>query len=360
VSVDPDRLAALLCDYSLRVHEGDQVVVRSTIAAEPLQLALHRAILDRGAWPFLRVELPGQERAFFERAGDRQLDELPALSRAEAEHADAFVAIRSPLNTRELTGIDPARQARLRRALRPASEVRMAKRWCVTVWPTAAQAQEANMSDEQFAAFVNRALLLDRDDPAAGWEELSERQEELVARLSECSEIRIEAEGTDLLLRVEGRTWINSDGHKNMPSGEVFTGPIEDSANGTVRFTIPSFPGGTRVDGVELTFRDGEVVEARADRGDQALHGALATDAGARRLGELGIGTNFGIDRAVGLVLLDEKIGGTIHLALGRSYPETGGVNESALHWDLVCDLRDGGRLSADGETVLEAGAFTR
>jgi aminopeptidase len=360
MSVDPDRLAALLCDYSLRVREGDQVVVSSTIAAEPLQLAMHRAILERGAWPFLRIDLPGEERAFYTRARDRQLDELPALTRAEAEYADAFVSIRSPLNTRELTGIDPARRARLRRALRPASEVRLAKRWCVTVWPTPAQAQEAEMADEEFAAFVNRALLLDRDDPVVGWRELSERQERLVEQLSQCSEIRIEAEGTDLRLRVDGRTWINSDGHKNMPSGEVFTGPHEDSANGTIRFTIPALAQGSRIEGVELTFRDGEVVDARADRGAEAMEGALATDAGARRLGELGIGTNFGIDRPVGLVLLDEKIGGTVHLALGRSYPETGGLNESALHWDIVCDLREGGRLSGDGETFLEDGLFTR
>jgi aminopeptidase len=356
--IDAERMAALLCDYCLRVGDGDQVVVSSTVAAEPLLLALHGAILDRGAWPFLRVDLPGEDAQFLERARDRQLDELASLTRAEVTELDAHLSIRAPLNTRELAGIDPARPARLRRAVLPASELRIRKRWCVTLWPTHAQAQDAGMSLGEFAAFVNRGLLLDRDDPVAGWAELSARQEELIARLRDVAEIRIEADGTDLRLRVEGRTWINSDGRRNMPSGEVFTGPHEDSANGTIRFTIPAFPPGASLEGIELTFHDGEVVAARAERGDDALQGALATDPGARRLGELGIGTNFGIDRAVGSMLLDEKIGGTIHLALGRSYAETGGVNESALHWDLVCDLRAGGRLSGDGETLLENGVF--
>jgi aminopeptidase len=164
--------------------------------------------------------------------------------------------------------------------------------------------------------------------------------------------VRIEADGTDLRLRVDGRRWINSDGRRNMPSGEVFTGPRENSANGTIRFTIPSGSRGVEVEGVELTFRDGEVVEARAERGEDYLRSSLAMDDGARYLGELGIGTNPGIDRATGSTLLDEKIAGTVHLALGRSYPETGGTNVSGLHWDLICDLRPGGRLTVDGEPL--------
>jgi aminopeptidase len=214
------------------------------------------------------------------------------------------------------------------------------------------------MGDAEYAAFVSRALFLDRPDPAAAWRELSEAQQGLVERLSPARELRIEADGTDLRLRVDGRTWINSDGKHNMPSGEVFSGPLEDSANGKIRFTVPTSPRGVEVTGVELTFRDGAVVDARADRGQEYLDAALATDPGARRLGELGIGTNPGIDRATGLVLLDEKMAGTVHLALGRSYPETGGHNSSALHWDLICDLRSGGRLIADGNVINENGNF--
>ncbi len=208
------------------------------------------------------------------------------------------------------------------------------------------------MSDHDYAEFVNRALFLDRPDPVAAWSRLSARQQRIVERLMTAREIRIEAEGTDLRLGVQGRTWINSNGRHNMPSGEVFTGPIEDSANGTIRFTVPSSPRGVDVAGVELTFHDGEVVSATAERGQDYLDAALATDPGARFLGELGIGTNSGIDRPTGSTLLDEKMAGTVHVALGRSYVETGGRNSSALHWDLICDLRDGGRLTADGEAV--------
>lgn len=175
-------------------------------------------------------------------------------------------------------------------------------------------------------------------------------------RLAGAAEIRIESDGTDLRLNVQGRTWINSDGRRNMPSGEVFTGPLEDSADGTIRFGVPTASRGAEVAGVELTFAAGEVVAASAERGEDRLHAALATDPGARRLGELGIGTNAGIDRPTGSTLLDEKIAGTIHLALGSSYPETGATNASTLHWDLVCDLRQGGRLSVDGEALIEDG----
>jgi aminopeptidase len=228
----------------------------------------------------------------------------------------------------------------------------MGKRWCGTIWPTPALAQQAGMSDDDYAGFVDRALFLDRPDPVGAWRELSERQQGLVDRLSTAKEIRIEAENTDLRLRVDGRTWINSNGRRNMPSGEVFTGPLEDSANGTIRFTIPSSPRGVAVEDVTITFEDGRVTAATAARGQDYLDAALATDPGARFLGELGIGTNAGIDRPTGSILLDEKMAGTVHLALGRSYPETGGVNQSALHWDLICDLREGGRLTADGEPV--------
>jgi aminopeptidase len=208
------------------------------------------------------------------------------------------------------------------------------------------------MSFRDYEAFLARALFLDQPDPVQAWQALSHRQAELTERLRSGREVRIEADGTDLTLRVDGRTWMNSDGRRNMPSGEVFTGPHERSAQGVVRFTVPTGPRGVTVEGVTLRFADGEVVEAHADRGDDYLQAALQTDAGARYLGELGVGTNFGIDRATGHILLDEKIGGTVHLALGRSYPETGGENDSALHWDLICDLRSGGRITVDGDVL--------
>jgi aminopeptidase len=359
VSVDPEAFATLLCDYCLGVATGQQVVVRSTTLAEPLLLALQRALLEREAWPLLRVSLPEQEATFWAAARDAHLDGFPPAELAEAEGTDASLRIAAPANTRDLAGVDAARLTRAARARAPVREAMLRRRWCSTLWPTPAGAQQAGMATADFAALVRRAMFLDRDDPVAAWGELREVQSRLIERLERASEIRIEAEATDLTLTVAGRTWINSDGKRNMPSGEVFTGPLETSAEGRIRFDVPSSPRGVEVAGIELEFREGRVTAAHADRGDDVLQATLATDDGARRLGELGIGTNFGIDRPVGSILFDEKIGGTVHLALGRSYPETGGTNESAVHWDMICDLRRGGRLSADGEPVVEGGALS-
>lgn len=353
MTLDPEAFAKLLCDWCLDVHDRNYVLVTTTPLAAPLVRAINRALITRGAWPAaLRLTLPGVAEDFYRLASDELLDNFPPQDLAEMERIDAYLSIQAPENTRALAEIDPALITRAARARRPVQEMRMGKRWCGTIWPTSALAQEAGMSDADYTAFLNRALFLDRPDPVAAWRDLSERQQRVVDRLDGAKEIRIEAEGTDLRLRVDGRTWINSDGRRNMPSGEVFTGPLEESANGTIRFTIPSSPRGVLVEGVELTFEDGEVKKATAERGQDYLDAALATDPGARFLGELGIGTNIGIDRATGSTLLDEKMAGTVHLALGRSYTETGGRNQSALHWDLVCNLRTGGRLTADGEPI--------
>jgi aminopeptidase len=353
---DPEAFAALLCDYCLEVERGQQVVVRSTSLAAPLLLALQRAVLEREAWPLLRTSLPGQEEGYWSAARDVHLDGFAPLDLAEAEQTDASLSIHAPENTRALAGVDPALVARAARARSVVREVALRRRWCVSLWPTPAGAQQAGMGTADFAGFVARALFLDRGDPVAAWRELSSVQAQLISKLATASELRIEGEGTDLVLSVAGRRWINSDGRRNMPSGEVFTGPLESSATGVVRFDVPSSPRGVEVSGVSLEFREGVVVAARADRGDAVLQAMLATDDGARRLGEVGIGTNFGIDRAIGTTLFDEKIGGTIHLALGRSYPETGGTNESAIHWDMICDLRKGGRVTADGDPVVDGG----
>jgi aminopeptidase len=350
--IDPDAFAALLCDWCLELQATQQVLIfTSTLADAPVR-ALHQAVLEREAWPLLRQVPPWLSADFYAHARTEHLDRFAPLELSEIQSADAVLGINAPANTRALAAVDPELIARASRARAPLQEARLARRWCGTLWPTPALAQQAGMSEDGYAAFVRGALLLDQSDPVMAWRNLSRRQADLVARLSRAAEIRIEAEGTDLRLRVDGRTWINSDGRRNMPSGEVFTGPVEDSAQGTIRFTVPSSPRGVEVRGVELTFDAGQVIAARADRGQEYLEAALATDAGARWLGELGIGTNVGIDRPTGTILLDEKMAGTVHLALGRSYPETGGTNASALHWDLICDLRQGGRLSADGEKI--------
>ena len=359
-AVFPTRaMAELLATWCLEVEAGQHVVARSTALASPLMVALQEAVLARGAWPVLQAELPGQAASFYRHARDEQLDDYDELAMAEAKGLDSIVSIQAPYEPHELADTDPARIARAARGRRPVRERTMKKRWCSTLWPTPAGAQLAGMELEEFARFVAGAMFLDRPDPASAWLQLGRFQESLIGRLKKVREITIEAPGTELTLSVKGRTWVNSDGQRNMPSGEVFTGPVETSANGRISFTIPSSPSGVSVEGVELVFRDGEVVESRAQSGGEYLRRALATDDGARFLGEIGIGTNFGIDRPVGAILFDEKIGGTVHLALGRSYPETGGRNESALHWDLICDLRHGGRILADGEELLADGRFT-
>ena len=357
--IDSRAFAGLLTGYCLELSESQQVLVRSTSLAEPLLLELQRAILERGAWPLNRISLPGEAEGFYRHAQDHHLDDFPDLALTEAKKIDALLGIQAPENTRALTGVDPERIARAARARRPVREATLRKRWCSTLWPTQAGAQQASMSLDDFEAFVTRALFLDRPDAVAAWGGLHVFQDRLVKRLARAEELRIEAEGTDLRLNVKGRTWVNSDGRRNMPSGEVFTGPHEDSAEGVIRFDVPSSPAGIEVSGVTLTLRGGEVVDASAERGQDYLARALGTDEGSRRLGEVGIGTNFGIDRAIGAILFDEKIGGTVHVAIGRSYAETGGRNESAVHWDLICDLRRGGRLTADGEVVQEDGRFT-
>ncbi|HEX6390962.1 MAG TPA: aminopeptidase [Solirubrobacteraceae bacterium] len=358
-TLDPAAFADLLTGYCLDVEKGNQVLVRSTSLAAPLLLELQRAILERGGWPLLRVEVPGQTRGFYDHAQDWQLDEFPDVAYSEARKCDRQLGIQAPDDIRALVGVDPQRIARAALARQPIREATLKKRWCSTLWPTPANAAHAGMTLDEFSGFVARALFLDRPAGAvAAWRELAAFQAELITRLQKVRTIRIEAAGTDLTLEVKGRTWVNSDGRRNMPSGEVFTGPHETSASGRIRFDVPSSPQGVQVAGVEIEFRDGEVVSARADEGDDYLQHALDIDAGARRVGELGIGTNYGIDRGIGAILFDEKIGGTVHVALGRSYPETGGKNASALHWDLICDLRNGGRLSADDVVIQENGTF--
>jgi aminopeptidase len=226
------------------------------------------------------------------------------------------------------------------------------------MYPTNAHAGDAEMSLADFADFYFRACLADDEDPLDAWRRTSEECHRLADWANGREQVRIVAEGTDLRLGIAGRRFIAADGKHNMPDGEFFTGPVEDSAEGEVSFHLPATIGGREVAGVRLRFEGGKVVDASADRGEEYLISMLDTDEGARRLGELGIGTNFGIERGTRSILLDEKIGGTVHLAVGASYPETGGQNESAVHTDLVCDLRQGGSLEVDGETLQENGRF--
>ena len=350
-----NELARLILDYSRPVRAGETLVVRAEMEAWPLLRALHAEALERGAYPLLRMNYPGQEADFLQRAG-AWLERVPEAEKAELEASDAEVRVIAPADPFATSGVPGELLARYRKAW---SGLRLPRgRRTLTMWPTRGLAAMAGMSLPAYRELVRRAFFLDRPDPAGAWRALAEAQARFIERLERAREVRIRTEGTDLKMRVDGRRWVNSDGRSNFPSGEVYTGPIEDSVEGEVRFDLPALAGGRWVRGVRLVFRAGEVVEASAEEGGDYLEAMLATDEGARRVGELGIGTNFGVDRPTGLVLLDEKIGGTVHLALGQAYPATGGRNRSAIHWDLVVDLRKGGELLVDGEVIQRDGRF--
>jgi aminopeptidase len=359
-----EALARVLVHHSAGVKAGDVCLIEAETPAEPLAQEIYEEVLRAGGRPIVDLVMEGQAPAFYKLASDEQLDWVSPPARWGAEEADVSFRIMADANTRALTGVDPARQTRRQRALKPIMEAIMSRsaagefRWALTLFPTQAYASEAEMSLADYEDFYYRACLCDRDDPVAAWRQQSENVDRLADWISGKEEIRIEAPGTNISLNISGRTFIAADGRHNMPDGEFFTGPVEDSASGEVAFTYPAIYGGREVTGVRLRFEDGVVVDATAERNEDFLLEMLDADEGARRLGELGIGANYGIDRFTKEILLDEKIGGTIHLALGMSYPETGGVNNSAVHWDMVCDLRKGGRITVDGEELQVDGKF--
>ena len=351
-----EKYAALLVEYCLEVEPGQQVLLDVATSALPLARALNRAVLTAGGEPHLRLTYPEQGADLLELVGAELLGSEPTVQLAEMQAIDAYVRVGAPDNSRALQGADAGKLAQLSRRMQEVMQTRMTKRWVVTLFPTPASAQESGMSTAEYERFVYGSMFLFDDDPASKWRELGAQQQRWVERLEKADQVRIEGPGTDLTMSVKGRRWANSDGKRNLPSGEVFTGPLEQSANGVISFDIPSNHGGSLVEGVRLRFEQGRVVEATAERGQELLDEQLATDEGARYLGELGIGTNPHITRPTLKTLYDEKILGTIHLALGRSYAETGGTNQSAIHWDLVCDLRTEGRVLLDGELFLENG----
>lgn len=349
------RLAEVLVGYSTDVQPGDKVLIQAGILARPLVEELYRLILRQGAFPILQLGFDSLNRIFYKEATDSILRTLPEHQMMLTERADVFMSIRAPENTRELQGIDAAKMQLWSQTMRPIQEHIMAGnvRWVVCNFPTLALAQEADMSLEEYSDFVFRATNID-------WRSAVSEMEWVKSTFDAADEVRILSHGTDLSLRLGSRKGIVADGRRNMPDGEVFYAPLKETVNGVIEFEYPSIRQGRQVSGIRLVFKDGQVVEATADTGQDFLDKALNTDAGARFVGEFGIGCNYNITRYTKDTLFDEKIGGTIHLALGRAYPECGGTNESAIHWDLVKDLRQGGRLYADGRLVQEEGRFQR
>jgi aminopeptidase len=360
-----EALADILVGYSTKVKQGEVCVIQGTTAAEPLVQAVYEAVLKAGGLPIIQLTPNGAAAAFFSLASDEQLDWVSPTAEWTTENCDVRIAIMAEVNTRELSQADPKKQARAQKARKKLMETSMRRaaageyRWSLTLFPTHAHASEAGLSLREYEDFYYSACLATDEEPVTAWE----RQSSEVRRLSEWmdgkEEVHIRAPSTDIKLNVAGRTWIPCVGEHNMPDGEFFTGPVEDSVEGEVAFSFPATYAGREVSGVRLRFEGGKVVDASADHGEAFLHEMLDTDPGARRLGELGIGTNYGISTGTKEILLDEKIGGTVHMAVGMSYPESGGKNDSAVHWDMVCDLRSEGSITVDGTELQRDGRFT-
>jgi aminopeptidase len=359
------KMASVLVNYATRIQHGERVLFRGTSPlAQPLMQALTAEALKVGGIPFNYLHMSGENRIAAAHGTPEQIAAVNPMLKLMYETADVIIRIEAADDTAELSDF-PAEivQARMRAYgelldIQMEREASGALRRCTTLFPTPAYARDANMTLEEYEAFVYRACLLDQDDPIADWLKLEAEQQRLIDFLSGKQRLHVKGEHIDLQMSLAGRRWMNASGRINFPDGEIFTAPVEDSVNGWVRFTYPAFYNGGVVRGAMLRFENGVITQATAQEGEAFLNAVLDTDSGARRLGEFAIGTNRGIDRFTGHILFDEKIHGTVHMAVGRAYPQTGGVNQSRIHWDMICDMRSGGQIFADDVLFYQNGEF--
>jgi aminopeptidase len=359
-----EKLADLLVHYSVEVQPKQRVLIQGELGGEPLMAAVFRKCLAVGAYPFVTPYTADWVPNILEYASEDQYGPLYAPYKHMYETYDTRIRILGENNTKELSSFDPDKVSRLyeiygrdlRIVLDRAAKGEM-KRVGV-LFPTNAYAQDANMSLAQYEDFVYNACMPDADDPVGYWENVAARQDKAIEWLKGKKEVHVTAPGTDMTLSIEGRPFINCACKENVPDGEIFTSPVENSANGFVHYTYPTLYEGFEVSDIRLEFKDGKVVKASANNYEEFLLKKLDTDPGARYLGEFAIGTNERIDRFTGQILFDEKIGGSFHMAVGHGYPESGSENDSAIHWDMICDLHDGGEITVDGELFYKDGKF--
>lgn len=352
--VDPriTKLAGILVNYSIKVKKGSTVEVSCGPEAKPLVLEIARMILKKGAVPLVRTGLDGYAYTYYKYAPLNVLKKTPKIALFEAKNVGASISIGTDTNTKELSNVDPKKVAIRSKVTRKLSDITLKKdNWVYLEYPTNALAQDADMSLEEFEDFVYGACFAD-------WKKEGRRQEKLVRLLERTKNVRIKHKDTDLRFSIKGKKAIKCCGNRNMPDGEVFTEPVKHSVNGYIKYTFPAIKGGREVDGIRLEFRNGKVTKATAEKNEEYLKTMLRMDKGASYIGEFGIGVNYNIRKFVKQILFDEKIGGTIHLALGRAYNETGGENKSALHWDMIKDLRNGGGIYFDGKLVMKNGKW--
>src|SRR5262245_6972035 len=361
------KLADLLVNYSLELAPGHLLRIDSGMVAAPRVTEAYRSALRAGANPRTRIDVDGLDVISVEESNDEQLVFVSEIERFEVEQIDAMLTIWAERNTRALTHADPERVSRRiasRRALTKRYWERIdagEAKWVGTRFPTEAHAQDAEMSLPEYEDFVYGAChVRDGEDPVAHWRAVSKELNTRARELETFGELRILGPDTDLRVNVDGRSWLAADGKLNMPDGEIFTSPVETETEGEIRFSFPAIFHGRGVEDVRLRFESGRVVDAEAKTANDYLHSLLDMDEGSRILGEVAFGLNYEIDRFTRDILFDEKIGGTLHLALGSSFKKLGGENDSGLHWDMICDLREDGEVYADGELVWKAGRFLR
>ena len=358
------KMAKVITEYSAPVKEGDMVVIIGGPHAAPLIESLVVAVMQRGGHPVTNVQLPGLGELLFKLGNDAQLTWKNPFQALIYEKADVILSIEAPTNTHALADADPQRIALAQQANANLLQTLIGRigdgsvKWTLMAWPTEAAAQQTQMGIHGYRQFLYEACGLHHPDPVAHWNDVRDMQVRMVEYLADKSHAEVKGPGIDISFDFGGRQWVSAHGELNFPDGEFFTGPIEDSVNGYVEFNMPSIYASREVEGVRFVYKDGVIVEASAQKGEPFLMTQLDMDEGARRMGEFAIGTNFGVDRVTGSILLDEKIGGSIHMAIGNSIPQTLGQNQSKVHWDMVHSMKDGGEIYIDGELFYRSGEF--
>lgn len=357
------KYARVLVDYSVNVNKGDLVLIRSdSTESQPLLKEIYKRVLERGGHPLVRMGLEGSGEIFLKNATDEQLDFIDPITELEYEKVDKFISIGAPLNTKNMKRANLSKLARRGKATKKLSEKLLGRSakgeasWVIADYPTNALAQEAKMSLAEYSEFLYNSCYLNLEDPIAKLKELDEKQTKWANYLNNIKQLRVVGEKTDITFNVEGRKWISCSGLNNYPDGEVFTSPVEDGINGEIFFDFPQNYRGNEAKGVHLWVENGKVVKVEAESGLDFVNSMFDMDEGSRGIGEIAIGTNEEIQDVTGNILFDEKIGGSIHMAIGASYPETGGKNVSGLHWDMIKNMKNGGKIYADDVLIYENG----
>jgi aminopeptidase len=360
------KLAQILVDHSTKVSSGDRVAIETTTNAQSLVREIYQLVLQRGGYPHILLNLPEQEKLLFEYAADEQLIFTPAFQKLVTDQFEVYIRVRADIDPRALSDVPGVKQSLRQKGMAPVRNAMLqrgatnALRWVLSQVPTEGYAREAGMSLDEYSDFAFSACHADANtpDPVAYWENIRQLQVKMIESLEGHDQVQLKGVNVDLSLSISGRKFNNSYGLHNMPDGEIYTGPVEDSVNGWVKFTYPAIYQGKIVEGVELQFERGRVISAKAKEGQELLLAMIASDEGSHYLGEFAIGTNYEINRFTRNILFDEKLGGTFHMALGAGYPETGSRNTSTIHWDMICDMRQDSEIQVDGTTIYRDGMF--